>query len=225
MKKKFGAGVEKETMETAGKTNIFRWCAAKDLSRCHIGDPDHPDNVVWVTNEKDFQALSKKDINVALQSDATKATGSESEGDLSTLFLLINDILNVRLVELLDRLTRQEKVDWDEIDRIFADFDQLHRSEELYRPRVADRSGPILILLFEIMIGRARSATAPAETTARVAKLRYINIKSPGKRIADQSDAERVRNYEAIVQVLSSRRPALLRRRPRRSPRERSKPD
>jgi hypothetical protein len=41
-------------------------------------------------------------------------------------------------------------------------------------------------------------------TLMKLESLRYINIETPGDAIADQTDAERVRNYEAIVQVLKA---------------------
>jgi hypothetical protein len=37
-------------MDRSGTTNIFRWCNLPEISRCHIGDPDRPDNVIWVTH-------------------------------------------------------------------------------------------------------------------------------------------------------------------------------
>jgi hypothetical protein len=39
---------------------------------------------------------------------------------------------------------------------------------------------------------------------ARIDRLRFVNIESPGKRLSDQTDAERIRNYESIVQVLKA---------------------
>jgi hypothetical protein len=94
--------------ETRRKTNIYRWCASKDISRCHIGDPDHPDNVVWATNPEDFKDLKAQGANVVLQSAA--ATGGESETDLSTLFLtvarLIREDAGEKAAELL------EEFDW-----------------------------------------------------------------------------------------------------------------
>ena len=85
--KRFSADVKKLLTETPGKTNIFRWCASEELSACHIGDPDHPDHVTWVTNRDDFDKLKTKDINVALQDDPTRLQ-PESMTDLSTLSLL-----------------------------------------------------------------------------------------------------------------------------------------
>jgi hypothetical protein len=98
--KRFGKKAEKKMVETKGKTNIFRWCASADLSKCHIGDPDHPDNITWVTNANDFDTLSKKAINVALQTDTSKSVGSESEGDLSTLFLILRDLREDQILDL-----------------------------------------------------------------------------------------------------------------------------
>ena len=80
-----------------GTTNIFRWCLSPDVTRCHVGDPDQPDTVVWVTNEADFRRLSAQPINVVLQSGAS-ASG-ESATDLSTLFLTARDAINTRADE------------------------------------------------------------------------------------------------------------------------------
>ena len=88
----FGEEVRKQLTSGSGKTNIFRWCVANDLSKCHIGDPDHPDHVIWVTHEEDFKKLSKKDVNVAFQTDLSKAVGTPSETDLSTLFLVLESL-------------------------------------------------------------------------------------------------------------------------------------
>jgi hypothetical protein len=166
LSKRFGKKAEKKMVETKGKTNIFRWCASQDLSKCQIGDPDHPDNITWVTSPKDFHTLSKEPINVALQTDTSKSVGSESEGDLSTLFLILRDI---RDAEIIDALLDQMASFLDD-DLIQAWLDELEIDDlELLKDR-----------------------------------LRYINIETPGKGIAAQSDAERVRNYDAIVQVLKA---------------------
>jgi hypothetical protein len=161
--KKFGKKAEKKLVETKGQTNIFRWCASQDLSKCHIGDPDHPDNITWVTNQEDFNTLSKKDINVALQTDTAKSVGSESEGDLSTLFLILRDLYDDQLLELM----------WDE----FMNFDSIDA------------------WLNEWEMDDVRTAQD---------RLRYLNVETPGKRLSDQTDAERVRNYESIVEVLKA---------------------
>jgi hypothetical protein len=87
-----------------GTTNIFRWCLSPDVARCHLGDPDRPDTVVWVTNEADFLRLSAQPINVVLQSGAS-ASG-ESATDLSTLFLTARDVINRRADEQIQEHLR-----------------------------------------------------------------------------------------------------------------------
>jgi hypothetical protein len=204
IKKKFGDSVETEMMETSGKTNIFRWCASKDLSRCHIGDPDHPDNVTWVTNERDFVVLSQKNINVALQSEVPASKKSESEGDLSTLFLLLKDILNVRLIKVIETLEKKQEADWEEIDKIFDDLRKIFEFHDETAGNILDRLLEILGLLINILSSQLRLFIVPIGTRARIEKLRYINIESPGKGLGDQTDKERIRNYEAIVEVLKA---------------------
>lgn len=103
-KQKFDTG---PLIDTKGKTNIFRWCAAGDISRCHIGDPHHPDNVVWVTNQKDFDRMKTQPINVAMQGAAAK--GGESETDLSTLFLTVAGLIGGEA--------------WDRVGAIWHDLD------------------------------------------------------------------------------------------------------
>jgi hypothetical protein len=80
-------GRRRGIMTRSGTTNIFRWCNLPEIGRCHIGDPDHPDDVVWVTNTQDFERLRQEDVNVVLQEGLGATGGSESETDLSTLFL------------------------------------------------------------------------------------------------------------------------------------------
>lgn len=92
-----------------GTTNVFRWCLSPDIARCHIGDPDRPDTVVWVTNEADFRRLSSQPINVVLQSGA--ATTGESATDLSTLFLTAGELVNTSADQLLEQLRTPEGSD------------------------------------------------------------------------------------------------------------------
>jgi hypothetical protein len=164
--KRFDKDTKKQMMETKGQTNIFRWCASQDISRCHIGDPDHPDNTTWVTNQKDFDTLSKQPVNVAFQTDISKVAGSESEGDLSTLFLILRDLTDDEIADL-------------ELDALGAELDFDPFEEELDDEEIDN-------------------------LTAFKERLRYINIETPGKGLSAQTDAERARNYDAIVQVLKA---------------------
>ena len=100
LKANVSAGARGAMTGQRGTTNIFRWCLSPDVARCHIGDPDRPDTVVWVTNEADFRRLSAQPINVVLQS-AASASG-ESATDLSTLFLTARDVINTRADEQIE---------------------------------------------------------------------------------------------------------------------------
>ncbi|HJU39063.1 MAG TPA: DUF4157 domain-containing protein, partial [Tahibacter sp.] len=75
------------------KTNIFIWCQAKDNTKCHIGAPTHPDNVVWVTNEADFDTLRGTKTNVALQTVIDPS--GDSATDLSSLFVTLSDVVGL----------------------------------------------------------------------------------------------------------------------------------
>lgn len=204
IRKKFGEDVEKETMETAGKTNIFRWCASPDLSKCHIGDPDHPDNITWVTNDKDYDTLSKQKVNVALQSEIPKSKKSESEGDLSTLFLILKELISADLAKSIEKLDKQIDLDLDEVDRVFKELEKLKEFGDLTLDAELKSIFAIISALIDALINALSKTITTAGSAARISKLRYVNIETPGKAIADQTDAERVRNYQAIVEVLKA---------------------
>jgi len=195
IEKKFGTSgsiVKKEMMETDNTTNILRWCASSDLSHCHIGDPNHPDNVTWVTNEEDFKELSKKDINVVFQSEVpeakpeakskakpnakSKEKPSESKDDLSTLFLLIRDTLNVRSTTDVAKLERRQQADRDKIDKALSKFDMV-------------------LPWIDILLNRVAARVTRAAAAARTEKLRFLNIEGPGKGLGALSDAERIQSH------------------------------
>jgi Domain of unknown function (DUF4157) len=100
IEKKFNKEIWKQ-LTAKRKTNIFRWCVSPDLSKCHIGDPNNPDRVIWVTNEKDFEILKQGNVNVALQSILPSEERSESQGDLSTLFLVIRQLAGEEFQKLI----------------------------------------------------------------------------------------------------------------------------
>ncbi|MDR4484433.1 MAG: DUF4157 domain-containing protein [Nitrospirales bacterium] len=101
-------GRRRGIMSRSGTTNIFRWCNLPEISRCHIGDPDHPNDVVWVTNVQDFERLRQEDINVVLQEGLDTTSGSESETDLSTLFLRLG--ADARYINIETPITPQDQV-------------------------------------------------------------------------------------------------------------------
>ncbi len=204
LKDKFGEGVKKKLTEEQGKTNIFRWCASNDLSKCHIGDPHHPDNVIWVTNEKDFEKLSKKDLNVALQSDLASAKGGESESDLSTLFLVLKGFIGDRFGKLILKLEQDIQVDIKDIETMINDLQKLAESDDLMLSDILKGLGSALQELVDILIKILSLVGARGARDESLAKLRYINIETPGKTLAEQTDAERVQHYEFIVETLKA---------------------
>lgn len=100
-------GRRRGIMSRSGTTNIFRWCNLPEISRCHIGDPDHPDDVIWVTNVQDFERLRQEDVNVVLQEGLGTTSGSESETDLSTLFLRLGP--HARYINIETPITPQDQ--------------------------------------------------------------------------------------------------------------------
>jgi hypothetical protein len=201
---KFGDGVVKAMMETPRKTNIFRWYASSDLSHYHIGDPDHPDNITWVTNETDYATLSKKNLNVVLQSDAPASKKSESEGDLSTLFLILREILKARLPKIIAALEHGQDLDRRMIDSLLDEIRKIFQFGDPTFDNVLEQLREIVDVLLDILKQDTQILLAPSATQSRIDKLRFLNIQTPSKNLTDQSDAERVRNYESIVEVLQS---------------------
>lgn len=98
-------------MVAGGTTNIFRWCNLPEIGRCHVGNPQQPDHVVWTTRLADFTTLSRLDVNVVLQEGVAgaAAAGSESETDLSTLFLRAG--ANARYINIETPHTRPGRAD------------------------------------------------------------------------------------------------------------------
>ena len=204
LKGKFGEEVKKKLTEETGKTNIFRWCASNDLSRCHIGDPHHPDNVIWVTNEKDFETLSKKDVNVALQSDLSSAKGGESESDLSTLFLVLKGLIGDRFGKLIVKLEQDIQVDVKDIQTIIQELQKLAEFDDLTLSALFKGIVDILRELLDLLIKILLLVGSKGARDESLARLRYINIETPGKTPAEQTDADRIQHYEFIVETLKA---------------------
>ncbi|HEX2202952.1 MAG TPA: DUF4157 domain-containing protein [Longimicrobium sp.] len=180
----------KELAETRGKTNIFRWCAGPDITRCHIGDPHHPDNLVWVTNPRDFERVrdGQPDANVVLQG----GVGPESENDLSTLFLTLERIARQDhgLRALLFRLAQEALAGLDALAAVRGAEGARQVLEMLARRADAERAAHLRL------------------AAAEAAGLRYVNIETPdtapGIKGEGQRAAHRVAQYEAVVRTLAA---------------------
>jgi hypothetical protein len=100
-------GRRRGILSRSGTTNIFRWCNLPEISRCHVGDPHHPDDVIWVTNVQDYETLRQEEVNVVLQAGLGTTSGSESETDLSTLFLRLGP--DARFINIETPITPQNQ--------------------------------------------------------------------------------------------------------------------
>jgi hypothetical protein len=191
IKEKFGAVGEKETLDTPNTTNIYRWCTSNDIERCHIGDPEHPDNVVWVTNPDDFDRLKTRNVNVVFESQKPKPPTSESAGDLSTMFVL----LALRLVDQWSKqagiakgIVKEEML--DAVSNTLRPFLLLGPKPE--DPDAQARKDQALFAAFAAMV----------RLLDEIGDLRFANIETEGKDWGKES--ERVANYRAIVSVLAA---------------------
>lgn len=167
IQKKFGESIMKR-LTKKGNTNIFRWCVSPELAKCHIGDPDNPDQVIWTTNENDYKKLSEKKVNVVLQSDLASAIGTTSATDLSTLFLVVGELLGQQAVALIEKLISGLPTNVTDLINIFINLDKLKLT--------------------------ARNAV--------MEQVHFLNIETPGTALAQQTDKQRIENYEFIVSVL-----------------------
>lgn len=215
LKDKFGQALQKGLTDEAGKTNIFRWCASEELSRCHIGDPNQPDRVIWTTKKSDFDDLSAKKVNVVLQEDPSRV-GIESKTDLSTLFLSLKGIMGSKLDPEITKLTQE-----------IAAYHTLHsqavlekttlEQKEANRPKapLEARPGTVAGLRIIVLAGlldfyleeikkRSTSVIALQLEKAKFSNLRFINIETPIHKLENQSDAGRKKNYEFIVEALKA---------------------
>ncbi|WP_225886916.1 DUF4157 domain-containing protein [Nodosilinea nodulosa] len=188
--------IRKLLMDTPGKTNIFRWCASDALSKCHIGDPDNPDNVVWVTNSKDFDKLSKKDVNVALQSDASSAIGTDAETDLSTLFPTVQEKLGNKFDQTISNAEKGMVKDLEELVNILLNFIDTSSDQDSF--------DGLLVLVFDIvkLSLREQQIKAAQKGKAALQNIRYINIETPHNLPKKTSSEVAVQNYDVIAEVL-----------------------
>lgn len=206
LKKEFKASDKSILFGQSGKTNIFRWCASDELAKCHVGDPENPDNVVWTTNENDFKELSKKSINVVLQAKSTslsktkgKSKKGESDTDLSTLFLFMEQIFNEQIMTIAESLTKDIQNDINDILQIVQQLKKLAKHEDLLLvdvlngvieilSKIMEIIGEILILLGVIIGGAIRTSA-----------LRYINIETPLSKVDTKKDPAK---FDFIINVL-----------------------
>lgn len=188
---KFGPTGVKQTLDTPKMTNIFRWCQSDDIERCHPGDPEHPDNVVWVTNPDDFDRLKTTKTNVVFESQKPKPATSESKGDLSTAFVLL-------ALRLADQWSQHAKIAKDiAAEKLMDEAANTLREFLLLEPKPEDAAAKAKKdkALFDAL-------KAMSQLSDKFKNLRFANIETEGKEWGKES--ERIANYRAIVSVLTA---------------------
>ncbi len=189
--------------ELPGKTNIFRWCASNALTKCHIGDPEHPDNVVWVTNDKDFDTLSKKDVNVALQNDLSKVLGTDAETDLSTVFLVIKKVKGELLNQKKVDLTKSVEDDVKEIKAIIAELQNMMEFGDITIKNLIERIIKLLLDFIDL-ISKDSQLKETNTAIAGLADLHFINIETQDRFPNKKPEDVRVESYDTIINVLKA---------------------
>jgi len=202
LRKKFGRGIVR-SLTRKGKTNIFRWCEASALAKCHIGDPDHPDNVVWVTNEQDFERLSQTDVNVALQADLESAAGTKAEGDLSTLFLIMHGIIGQEFTQRVQQLVEEAQTDIDDIEAIIDGLQRLSEYGDLMASDLLGGLRELLVEVLDIIVNIALMVSTRTERRRVLERLRYLNIETPEKHLEGKTDGKG-QEYEIIARTLDA---------------------
>ncbi len=182
----FESGVAKKVLDK-NMTNIFVWCNPSDISHCHIGDPAHPDNVVWVTNEADFKKLKATNVNVVLQTDLPKPKPGETSTastDLSTMFV----VLRQRLDKIILAIQQGMAADQKELDALIDEMTKAKSLAEAFD--IQERWSK------KLNDARARQATL-AQPMADRDNLHFVNVEGP-------ADADVVKNFEALRAVLQT---------------------
>ncbi len=202
IQKKFGEDVKQKMTEVGGKTNIFRWCVSPDIIKCHIGNPDQPDHVIWVTNEVDFDKLNQKDVNVALQKEELKA--GESEGDLSTLFIVLKQ-MSIARASLIHELTHELADAVMTIEAIEKEIEQLSPATDITDlPPWIGRRWHWLVQIKRRLMTSFRLDAVKATPAIDTTKLHFTNIETPGFSFAEQTDDERRQNFELISTIIKT---------------------
>lgn len=204
LKEKFGDAAKKKLTETPRQTNIFRWCVHSDLSKCHIGDPHHPDNVIWVTNESDFKKLSQKNLNVVLQKEDDASASSESAGDFSTLFVILKSIISESLAKRLTEILVGINTDVQNIQDVILELGKLAEFGDLLGVDIVKAVFKILDIILEMLRKILLLLGESIVGAGRLASLRYLNIETPKGGWSQQTHDERVGNFNYIMEVLGA---------------------
>lgn len=135
--------------------------------------------------------------------------GGESEGDLSTLFVIVKsiltDLLKVRAAEIMQNIG----ADVQDIRNVILRFEKLSEFGDLMVSDVFEGMLKILTELADILVQLLLLLGEQVAANANIDRLRYINIETPNEVLKKGSvkgltGAERVENYEFIVKALKA---------------------
>lgn len=157
------------------KTNIFLWCSAEDISRCQVGDPERPDNVVWVTNTADFERLRGTKTNVVLQDRVDPA--GKSATDLSSLFVFLEDIMDAHFVNIIAKLEADIPVEAAEISDALEALLKLGEREDT--ESAIEQLRKISLRIIDLLLKLLRVEEVTGERAVKLSQLRFINIETP----------------------------------------------
>ena len=191
---------------TPGKTNIFLWCSAEDISRCQIGDPERPDNVVWVTNTADFKKLQGTKTNVVLQTRVDPA--GKSATDLSSLFVFLEEIVGAHFSSVMIKLMSDAAVEASAILDAIAELLNLKRDDDhpLGQLRAIVLEGIIELRIKQALEKLLLWSDALDAQTLKLSQLRFINIETPQSPYDSTTKPEdlRVQSYRDVRATLAA---------------------
>jgi hypothetical protein len=189
---------------TKKKTNIFLWCSAKDISRCQIGDPERPDNVVWVTNTADFDKLRGTKTNVVLQTRVDPAGTSAT--DLSSLFVFLKEIMASHFSALIIKLESDVAVEASAVANAIRELRELQRYNDLTLGNALDQLRKIVERIIELLTRLLLVAAANGTRAVKLSQLRFVNVETPQTPADATTKPEdlRVQSYRDVKATLAT---------------------
>lgn len=167
----------------SNKTNIFIWCNAGDNTKCHIGDPRRPDNVVWVTNEADFDTLSRTKVNVVLQTNITP--GGDSDTDLSSLFVTLSKVVETHYgtLDAASKVVIDTKIAL--LPALYQQLGALMFAQQYAEfLKVSDAIRAVTTEITNLVIVQQSNV---AERALKDKQRRFVNIETPPKELIDET--------------------------------------
>jgi hypothetical protein len=188
---------DKPELLTPKQTNIFLWCSADDNTLCSIGDPERPDNVVWVTNRDDFEKLAPTKVNVVLQT-------SDEDTDLSTLFIKLPKI-SEEFKKFREQLEKDLPIEAAALVRTYASLQDLSLARDTFSPKAWARLAGVLMPTLAVMSRWQMLLNAQAVTPLDEKKLHFINVETPKQPTQGESPEDlRTQSFRDVKNTLAT---------------------